>query len=248
MRQNGDTDEQRQRREEALHTLADQQPATTPQTLGTAALDISRALPPLSSQRRRVRPTIVALLIISLLIGGGLGWWRLSQSARQTAGGPVVLKYPDAHIVCPFDVTWSPDAKRVAVLGNSWCPNQKPNAAVPLDPQLLIFDAATWRLVETIHLNPLAATVRPLVVIPRLRGDQASLAAISVGADSPVTWSPDHQQVALSVSLDASKLFATGGSSAAFWSGLLLVNVGTQTAVRATVQPLLPDSSIPTPA
>ena len=170
-------DEQaRHEREAALHALAGQ-PSPTPRA---ETPTLTRALPPLGSPRGHTRLMLFALLVACVVLAGGVGWWRFSRSAPAPSdGGLVTITFPNAELGCAEDVAWSPDSRRVAILGYSRCPTQDGPPAT--DPQVVIYDPATWRAVSTIHLDPLlTAVVKPLVALPSARADPAALDAAAV--------------------------------------------------------------------
>jgi hypothetical protein len=200
-----DSDAERQRREEALRSLAS----------GGQGGDMSTSRQtPLRAKLPKRPGRLVAILSAVALVAvvGVVLSHALLGSANGSASTKVIHRIfldPTANgLDCPHDVSWAPDGARVAVVGySSDCPNVAGpyidgSGSLGVAGLVNIYDAATGRLVA--HLSP-DAQIKKTIIIPQvvLTYEQSQEKTLGVKITfydinyTHVLWSPDGAQVGL---------------------------------------------------
>lgn len=220
-----DAAQARERRLQALRSLAQQGRVSgreEPATAEGSAPDVGTATdgaqhggrepsewPPASvvaripqCSRRRLL-AVVASAALAVLVVAGLALHSVAGTPGHATGGalPAAVSIVTSHsgLACPSNVAWSPDGKRVAVVGYAkLCPSEFPTNYQYEPGVVVIYDAATGRPLDTFHPDK-AVHDTPGVPTPGSVTPAASYADTSeqVVDYSEVLWSPDGKRLAL---------------------------------------------------
>lgn len=185
----GEADDERQRRIEALRAIArDQQQLEPPPAVKSPSQD----KPPTRRKPRRTRwlvasASIICVVVIGALVLRGVLATPAHRAAIPTPPPTMLTLRPAANgIGCADDVAWSPHGTSIAVLGAAICDSDSGAFSGVVD----VYRAADGKFTSKI---PLDGAIR------------GALAGTSLGTYSTVyqhvSWSPDGKTLAVSFSI-----------------------------------------------
>jgi WD40 repeat protein len=213
-----DEDAERSRRLQALSELARQQ-GGMPAAAGPPA---ARAV----AHPSRRGPVLAAMSLLALLavVAAGVVLYMRRPATSQTPPLPalVTITLPPA-MHCAQDAQWSPDGRYLAVFGQHSCPGGNlVVSGVDTTGTLLIYDAATARLLHTITLD---GAVIPAAYPPAVQQDQSRLDSLQITYYA-LTWSPDSREVAIQFSAQLMQAQSDGTccQDTQYGTGIVLVD------------------------
>ena len=164
---------------------------------------------------------VVGVMLHQLGLFPGLG-----TSGRHVAPGlEITPSLQDQD--CIEDAAWSPDGQEIAVIGyRDLCPSDDPTSYNYQAGVLLMYSAATGKLLHTILPDATVLALRNLPAAPA--GAQPAFG----GADTSklvlnyasMLWSPNGKQLALTFDVDHTTMVSNGEITSIVGRGLVLVN------------------------
>ncbi|MDE3231423.1 MAG: hypothetical protein KGO05_16210 [Chloroflexota bacterium] len=211
------------RRQATLRALAQAQPQEAASTLAPRIANAAPRLPGAPTHHGAARRWIISALsvlavvvVIAVVVANIIGATRPHAASAK----PVLRIVPfSANLFCASQVVWSPDSKRIAVLGAlNDCGGSQADSQTGA---IFIYDAASGKLLQQAH--PDQVIFKDNAVGRWIAENTTPSSAATALMYMSLTWAPNGQSMLLFFNLMADNPSSNGGSST---SGLLRLGLG----------------------
>jgi hypothetical protein len=191
--------EERQRRREALRALGQHEAPAGADAAGSPTTRAPAQSAVVLVTRGRGRTAFRIALVVGLCaaVAGGVLWHALAapHASSPPAPHPVTFALATAGLACPSAAAWSPDGKRIAVVGYSGACEQPFASTFTYQPgALVIYDAAAGA--SRALLSPdKALPFKAQLASPKDEGN--GHVAVTVVQYLEVLWSPTGDRIAI---------------------------------------------------